>query len=142
MERPDLLLHVTAASYHGIPVYFQVIAPWDKPWRVKEALSKTSASISSVVVLLIYTGYVVVGGYFARRNLRRGRGDARGALRVASFVFLVSSLYSLLTYHFVPDANYLLGQFISTFYRYFPRSACGSDTWQWNPSRAAPGRSF
>ncbi len=119
-ERPDLLLHITAASYHGIPVYFQVIAPWDKPWRVKEVLSKASASISSVVVLLIYTGYVVVGGYFARRNLRRGRGDARGALRVASFVFLVSSLYSLLTYHFVPDANYLLGQFVSIFVSVFP----------------------
>jgi len=32
-EQPDLPLHVSAAAYRGVPVYFQVIAPWDRPWR-------------------------------------------------------------------------------------------------------------
>jgi hypothetical protein len=32
-DRPDVIIHVTAAAYHGVPVYFQLIAPWDQPWR-------------------------------------------------------------------------------------------------------------
>ena len=45
-----------------------------------------------------------VGGCFlARRNLRRDRGDRRGALRVAGFIFFGGLLTWVLSAHFVPD---------------------------------------
>jgi Protein kinase domain len=111
--RPDLPIHISAAAYRGIPVYFQVIAPWDKPWRsVAAGESSIGSRISLVVELCLLTVYVVVGGFFARWNLRRGRGDARGALRLASFVLLLDCIYGVLNYHFAPDPNYVLTQFM------------------------------
>src|SRR4029077_11046402 len=81
-ERPDLPLHVAGAAYHGVPVYFQVIAPWDKPWRTTTAgRSSLGPDIATAVSVSLTAGYLVVGGLFARRNLRRGRADAKGGMR-------------------------------------------------------------
>jgi predicted Ser/Thr protein kinase len=110
--QPDLPLHVTAAAYYGIPVYFQVIAPWDQPWRTTPTSSKIGGEIASMVALLSVVGYAVVGGFFARRNIRRGRGDAKGALRLVGAAALLNCALGLLTYHMVPRADYIGTQFI------------------------------
>ena len=109
---PDLPLHVTAAAYHGVPVYFQVIAPWDQPWRITPTSSKIGEEIASVVSLCALVGYGIVGSFFARRNIRRGRGDARGALRLVGFLALLNCTLAVLTYHIVPQADYIGTQFI------------------------------
>jgi hypothetical protein len=57
-------------------------------------------------------GYLLVAGYFARRNVRRGRGDAKGALRLASFAILANCVYGFFVYHYVPQAEYISVQFI------------------------------
>jgi len=112
-EQPDLPLHVTAAAYHGAPVYFQVIAPWDQPWRSRgSGASSLASDISAAVFALFLIGYAVVGGFFARRNLRLGRGDAKGALRLAAVMFLGGLPWALLTYHLAPRAEYITTQFL------------------------------
>ena len=120
VDQPDLPLHVTAAAYHGAPVYFQVIAPWDQPWRTGGILSRVGDEIASAASLLFIVGYVVVGGLFARWNLRRGRGDAKGAMRVARLVFLVALVSYLLNLHLVPQPDYLLFQFYLLVVGMFP----------------------
>ena len=57
---------------------------------------------------LIVLGVLAAGVIFARRNLRLGRGDPRGAFRVSSFVVVLSILAWLLFAHHVTD---LLGEF-------------------------------
>ena len=112
-DRPDLHVHVTAAAYHGLPVYFQVIAPWDKPWRNSAANRPgVRAEISMAVAASLLVGYLVVGGFFARRNIRRGRGDDKGALLLAGFITLVYAGWSLLIYHYVPRPQYIALQFM------------------------------
>jgi len=107
-----LLLHVTAAAYHGVPVYFQVIAPWDKPWRsARSGLAGFSADVSSAVWASVMLGCLVVGGFFARRNILRGRGDARGALRLVAFAAVLNCTYGLSNYHYVPRPDYISVQF-------------------------------
>ena len=112
-ERPDLRVHVSAAAYRGVPVYFQVIAPWDKPWRNSAANQQSiSAKISTAVWAFVLVGYLVIGGFFARRNIRRGRGDSKGALLLAAFTSLLLVVGFLLTYHYVPRPEYIVLQFI------------------------------
>jgi serine/threonine-protein kinase len=112
-ERPDLPLHVAAATYHGVPVYFQVIAPWDQPWRTSTASrSSASSNISAAVSLSLTVGYLVVGGLFARRNLRRGRADTRGGLRFVGASAFVGVVFSLLNYRLVPRPEYISIEFI------------------------------
>jgi serine/threonine-protein kinase len=114
-DRPDLLLHVTAAAYHGVPVYFQLIAPWDQPWRgdpSNPSRMPASSDIFTMAWPLLMAGYLVVAGYFARRNLRRGRGDTKGALRLASFAILANCVYGFFGYHYVPQGEYISVQFI------------------------------
>jgi len=106
-ERPDVALHIAAAAYHGAPVYFQVIAPWDQPWRASEASSKAGDEFSLAIATVLNLVYWVAGGFVVRRNLRRGRGDARGAMRFASFVFLATLLSDVLNSHFVLASDYL-----------------------------------
>ena len=115
-DRPDVLIHVTAAAYHGAPVYFQLIAPWDQPWRgdpsTQSRMPAASGILLSTAWPLLMAGYLLVAGFFARRNVRRGRGDAKGALRLASFAILANCIYGFFVYHYVPQAEYISVQFI------------------------------
>ncbi len=114
-ERPDLLIHVAAAAYRGVPVYFQLIAPWDRPWRgdpATESRMPAAADVFTLLWPLLMAAYLVVAGYFARRNVVRGRGDAKGALRLAALAVVANCIYALFTYHYVPDPEYLSVQFI------------------------------
>ena len=112
-EQPDLTLHVTAAACHGAPVYFQVITPWDQPWRTSAATqSGISAKISTAVWASVYAGYLAVGVFFARRNMRRGRGDTRGALRLAAFTSLVYCAWGVMYFRSVPRSDYVLLQLL------------------------------
>lgn len=110
--RPDIPLHVAAASRNGRPVYFQVIAPWNSAWRaVPNQVSATDSVVAYVLVLLL-AFYSLVGGFFARRNLRQGRGDKKGALRLAAFLALMLSFLTISNFHLVPSLDYVVVQFV------------------------------
>jgi hypothetical protein len=88
---------VEAASYRGRPVFFRVVAPWELPYDpVKEAASLLERIASFVVLAVTLT--VLIGGFLlARRNVRLGRSDRRGAFRIAS-VFIVLHMVAWLLY--------------------------------------------
>jgi serine/threonine-protein kinase len=115
-NRPDIPIHVTAAAYHGVPVYFQLIAPWDEPWRGDPSSPSRMTAADGLLLTtawpLLMAGYLLIAGFFARRNVRRGRGDAKGALRLASFAILANCVYGFCVYHYVPQAEYISVQFI------------------------------
>jgi serine/threonine-protein kinase len=103
-------LHVEAAAYRGRPVYFAVFAPspageagmpgsspprWDLP----------SAPFWFGLDLAIFCGEMLL----AWRNLRLGRGDRRGALRLARYIFVLSMLSWLLqASHFVGPLEWMI----------------------------------
>jgi len=108
----DLPLRVSAAAFHGVPVYFQVIAPWDTPRRGDPIQFGPGTTISSLVTAALLIGVVGLGALFARSNLRRGRGDSRGALRLMGFAAVTYVTYALSNYHLVPRTDYVLFQFV------------------------------
>jgi serine/threonine-protein kinase len=91
-ERPELPLRIEAAGYRGRAVYFRQVPRWSRPERT-QALGLTpgqrAAGVASIVLI---AAMLAVAGFIARRNLRLGRGDARGAARLARYVFVVGLL--------------------------------------------------
>jgi hypothetical protein len=72
-------LRVEAASWQGRPVYFNLTGDWE------------SQAVPPQPFLVLFLILVIMGGAVsvAWNNLRLGRGDRRGATKLAAFVFVV-----------------------------------------------------
>jgi len=86
-ERPDLPMRIEAAAYHGKPVYFELVGPWTRPERMQPYQPTGAERLSFVMFIVLSLSVLAASAMFARRNLRLGRGDRRGAFRLAVFVF-------------------------------------------------------
>jgi len=98
-EQFDESIRIEACSNGGRPVHFEIIPPWrEYSWRHTETPSVTVDNLIFTVFLFML---VIGGSLLARRNLRLGRGDRRGAFRVALFVFLLAAFSWVLQAHHV-----------------------------------------
>jgi hypothetical protein len=91
-ERPDIQMKVEAASFDGQPVFF--IAQGPPP-------ANSNGSEGTRTVVIIGMVIFLIGGsiFLARHNVTAGRGDQRGAFRIA--LFALSTL--LLAWFFGTD---------------------------------------
>jgi serine/threonine-protein kinase len=101
--RPDVPIRVETGAYRGRPVYFKVVAPWNKPLRMEELQPTTGEKAGNVIFFSLYALILVGGVLLARRNLRLGRGDRRGAFRLVVFLFVVLTAGNALQIHHVPE---------------------------------------
>ena len=98
----DLPLRIEAASWRGKPVSFQMVAPWSTPSRMQPV-----ATVSpGIIVRLALIG---IGALLAWRSFRLGRGDRRGAFRLAVFGFAVVMLGWLCDANHVPTTAEVIG---------------------------------
>jgi hypothetical protein len=97
--RPELKTHVEAAAYRGKLVYFETVYPWDQPTRQGEPPKAVSDRVLSVILITVYLIAMVGGVLMARRNLRLGRGDRRGAIRLALAYFAIRMVVWLFVEH-------------------------------------------
>jgi serine/threonine-protein kinase len=97
--QPEIKIHIEAAAYRGKPVYFEVVNPWDEPIRqVQPRMSATDRALSLVLITIAMLA-MLGSAMLAFRNLRLGRGDRRGAFRLALFVFILQMLAYLFDAH-------------------------------------------
>ena len=94
----DRAARVEAASLEGKPVYFQKLISSDALWpdEAGRSVSRVGTGfLFAALLLLVVAGLVVLCGalFLAVRNLKLGRGDRKGAFRVAAFVFLMRFLH-------------------------------------------------
>ncbi|NDQ56030.1 MAG: serine/threonine protein kinase [Acidipila sp.] len=89
--RADQPLRIEAAGYRGKPVSFEIIGPWTRPERVQNYQASPRERASTVILIVILLLLMVGAVLCARFNLRKGRGDRRGAFRLGAFVFLAMS---------------------------------------------------
>ena len=102
-ERPNIPMRIEAAAYRGKPVYFELIGPWTRPERM-QPYQPTTGERACLVIFICFVAFVlVVGAMLARRNLRLGRGDRRGAYRLAAFVFAAWAVAWFFGAHHVPN---------------------------------------
>jgi len=97
---PGAALAVVAASHSGRPVYFELIAPWSEAAQETTRPTAIRENVTEVVLGVLAVCFTVAGLFFAKRNLRLGRGDRTGALRLATGVFLLALVSHLLARHF------------------------------------------
>jgi serine/threonine-protein kinase len=84
---PEQRLRIEAAAHLGRPVYFQLVNPWTQPSRMTESSPSRARRWEQTIVVVVMIVVLVVAVFVARHNLRKGRGDRRGALRISAVMF-------------------------------------------------------
>jgi serine/threonine-protein kinase len=100
VDHAEIPVRIEAAAFHGKPVYFNLIFTWDKPRRQTESGAATSLDI---ILAIVFFSLVLAALTVARYNLKVGRGDTKGAFRLAVFVFSVITLARLIDAYHVPQ---------------------------------------
>jgi serine/threonine-protein kinase len=101
-DLPDLSITVEAATYRGALTSFEMRFPWTQARSgLEEPFSWRVFGFRTFTVVLLTAGLFCTI-FFARRNLRAGRGDRNGALRLAMFAFVLALIRILATTHWAP----------------------------------------
>jgi serine/threonine-protein kinase len=99
-------IDVLAASYHGKAVVFRVITPWinEPEWS-----STTRKSARNFIALTLIVGggiaLLFAAAFVARKNVSLGRGDRKGAFRLAAACFFVGWVGKIFLSHHVAVLN-------------------------------------
>jgi serine/threonine-protein kinase len=101
-ERPQTAMRIEAASYRGKPVYFELIGPWTRPERMQPFRRTIGQRVALVMAIVLILSLLVGSAMLSRRNLRLGRGDRRGATRLAALAFALWTVEWLCAAHHVP----------------------------------------
>ena len=101
IDHAKIPVRIEAAAFQGKPVYFNVISPWDKPWRQTDF--RTSAGFTGIILAITFFSLLLAALIVARHNLKAGRGDTKGAFKLAVFVFSVITLARLIDASHVPE---------------------------------------
>jgi len=103
--RPGVPLRVEAAASRGKPVYFQLIWPWTRPERMQAYQPTAHERADNAISLALFLAVLMGAVFLARRNLRLGRGDRRGAFRLAVFVLVLLALAWGIMAHHLPTSS-------------------------------------
>jgi len=98
-ERPDLGVRVEAAGYRGKTVYFELLGDWSRAARMDPFRPSAAHRLAQFLQNAIAVSVLFLALAIARRNLRLGRGDRRGALRLAGALMGTMLLSGLLWAH-------------------------------------------
>ncbi len=96
-------IRVEAAANAGSPVYFQVLGPWSQPNRAQPAQLSSQLNWTQTIWLVFVAVLLGTGVLVARHNLKLGRGDRRGALRVSLYTLLLFVVVWVLVASHVPS---------------------------------------
>ncbi len=101
--QPEPEIRVEAASWHGRPVFFRAIMPWTEAVSPEPPQRSAAERVARIVLPAIMVGTIAFGIFLARRNLRLGRGDLGGALKLALGILVVHAIVWILQTHHVAE---------------------------------------
>ena len=102
-DQPELKIHVEAAAFNGRPVYFEILDEWDQPNRAFFSLARFRDRFLLVLLMSVFITVLVGSALLALRNVKLGRGDRKGAFRLAAFVLAIVFLRWLFSAHHVAN---------------------------------------
>jgi serine/threonine-protein kinase len=112
-EWPNQPLRIEAAAWRGRPVFFEMIGPWSRPERMEAQHTSREEKVMQFLLLFFAVAMLLGAALLARYNLRRGRGDQRGAFRLAAFGLFLEVAIWVLTGHHIPTAGEVNQMFLS-----------------------------
>lgn len=86
---PALPVRIEAAAFRGIPVWLDVTGPWSQYREARPGHASTGETFLEAFRLVFYLTGLLAIFLLAWHNLRRGRGDRRGAFRLAVVMFVL-----------------------------------------------------
>jgi serine/threonine-protein kinase len=92
-------VRIEGAAAGGKPVALRVVLPWTRPSEQPATPLRFWSRASRVVEVGSYVVVIVAASIVALRNVRRGRGDRRGALRLALYIGAVRMAWFLGAHH-------------------------------------------
>jgi serine/threonine-protein kinase len=104
-ERADVPIRIEAAAYRGRAVWFSVVTPWTKAERMGAWAWPKGKYVKQVILLTTTLLLMGAAVFMARRNVALGRGDRRGAFRVALLLFALGVTAWLFGAHHVADTS-------------------------------------
>lgn len=108
-NRPEIRLRVEAAAYRGKPISFMLLSPWDKPARLEPRRQSRQNAIAQWFSFGLLLTILGLGIWMAAKNVRAGRGDLRGASRLALVVIGIGMInWALLAHHISSSAEIVL----------------------------------
>jgi predicted Ser/Thr protein kinase len=100
----DVDLLVQASAWRGRITEVYVLWPWTQPWRMPAANTRAASDVVFQILLQVTSGIVFLfAAFLAVRNLRAGRGDRRGAGRIAAATALAMGVAWMCRAHWVFD---------------------------------------
>ena len=104
---PEQKLRLEGAAYRGRIVSFQSVNPWTQPSQMRETPRSRAQRWSQGVVAVMVIFVLAVAAGVARHNLRKGRGDRRGASTIsATVLFAMFGYWVVRAVHFSnPDVE-------------------------------------
>jgi len=102
-EPPGSRIRVEAAAVHGKPVFFRIIDPWTRPTYSVAPAGIPFGPVARAVAIAWFFVAMIGAVLVALRNLRLGRGDRKGAFRLALYMLCTGMLVWLCGSHHVAD---------------------------------------
>jgi serine/threonine-protein kinase len=96
-------IHIEAAAFHGKPVYFAILYPWNRPDRQEERQPPQIKKIKIWLAVGLVIATVLGAALLALRNVRLGLSDRQGAFRLALYIFVIGLVRGMLVAHHVPN---------------------------------------
>lgn len=87
-DTDEVPLCVEASAYDGRITTFAVLGPWARPYAPDQAAPEVLHWATAIIVVVL----LLTGSLLTFHNLRQGRGDRRGGLVAAGYLFALSFL--------------------------------------------------
>jgi serine/threonine-protein kinase len=104
-------IRVEAAAWRGVPVFFQITAPWDEK-DVTAQVPFAGGGFGRFIMFLSFAA-IASGLVLAWRNLRLRRGDRQAALRIGAAIFVLDAIALLIMAEHEPVLGHEIDIFVA-----------------------------
>ncbi|MEO8649621.1 MAG: bifunctional serine/threonine protein kinase/MFS transporter [Acidobacteriota bacterium] len=104
-EQPDIPIRVDLAAYRGKLVHFEIVEPWTP---APEEIVDRGSFVAPFIGAGIYFGILAFSCWLAFKNVRSGRSDLKGTVRVTTALFAMRMASWFFTSHYVASLSEVL----------------------------------